>query len=105
MLATYDDPDGEAAADWTYANGSPPWWLGWLMEEYYWLEKGLLPHGTRDQHGWEYLQALQAIDTALGKAREEKQERDSKRRDEERRRTGGRNSGTLVKLSGPGGGR
>ena len=105
MLETYDDPEGEKAADWVCANGAPPWWLGWLMDEYYWLEKGFLPHGDRDQHGWEYLLGLQAIDSALNKAREDKQERDSKRRDEQSRRTSGRAGGNvrpMVHLNGPG---
>ena len=108
MVVTYDDPEGEGAADWTYKHGAPPWWLGWLMEEYYWLEKGFLPHGDRDAHDWEYLLALQTIESALATARETKQEKDKRQREEEARRRGGRGGGggrQLANFSGPGGGR
>ena len=101
VLAVYDDDKhGSGLAGWISRHGEPPWWIAWLLDEYYWMEKGYLPHGQRDEHRWEYLMGLQAVSAAYEEAREAKAERDKKARG-----TGPPRGSTrpMMQLSGPGG--
>ena len=100
-MATYDDDQhGSRLSSWIEREGNPPWWIAFLLEEYYWLEKGFLPHGDRDRHSWEYLLGLAAVGAAYEAAREKKTQDDKRKRPPPMPGGGGRRP--MVHLNGPG---